>query len=209
MTTSPANTQQIALLHHTLGLRVDQRTPYRNHFVASDGHHDIADLEALERLGLMGRAHTPAFCHPSDIVFCTTDAGRALALEMLPEPPKLTRYREYLACDAQESFGEYLVKNLPKFETEFEYRKVGMRWRYVYRHRMYRAIYSGYGYELYRDVQGDWASTKKEAKASYKAALAKKRAAAKQPMRPPTCAINPHPPQPANERVVFIGATAA
>lgn len=203
MTTSPANTQQIALLHHTLGLRVDQRTPYRNHFVASDGHHDIADLEALERLGLMGRARTPAFCHPSDIVFCTTDAGRALALEMLPEAPKLTRYREYLACDAQESFGEYLVKNLPKFETEFEYRKVGMRWRYVYRHRMYRAIYSGYGYELYRDVQGDWASTKKEAKASYKAALTKKRAAAKQPMRPLTCTTLSHPPQPATERVLF------
>lgn len=200
---------QLQLLQHTLGVRVDQRTPYRNYFVADPGHHDMPDLEVLESLGLMGHHKAPSFCNADDIVFFTTDAGRALALEMLPEPPKLTRYREYLACDAQESFGEYLVKNLPKFETESEYRKVGKRWRYVYRHRMYRAIYSGYGYELYRDVQGDWARTKKAAKASYKAALAKKRAAAKQLMRQPTCTINSHPPQPANERVVFIGVKAA
>lgn len=194
---------QLQLLQHTLGVRAEQRTPYRNHFVAGAGHHDMPDLEVLESLGLMGRGRTPGFCNASSIVFCTTDAGSALALEMLPAPPKLTRYREYLACDSAESFGEYLVKNLPKFETQFEYRKVGTRWRYVYRHRMYRAIYSGYDYELYRDVQGDWASTKKEAKANYKAALQKKRAAAKKPMRPPTRETLSHTPQPATERVLF------
>lgn len=171
-----ATSQQISLLHHTLGLRVDKREPYRNYFVASPGHHDMPDLEVLERLGLMGRGRTPGFCDPGDIVFCTTNAGRALALAMLPEPPKRTRYGEYLAFDGSESFGEFLVKNLPRIETQSEYRKVGTRWRYVYRLRMYRAIYSGYAYELYREVQGEWQSTKKAAKARYKAALKAHRA---------------------------------
>lgn len=166
-----ATPQQIDLLHHTLGLRVDRREPYRNYFVAGPGHHDMPDLEALESLGLMTRTRTPAFCNQSDIVFCTTEAGRALAIERLPEPPKRTRYHEWLAQDGNDSFGEFLCGiRLPTFETESEYRKVDGRWRYVYRHRMFRKAWDGvYGH--HHDVEGQWASTKKAAKASYKEAL--------------------------------------
>ncbi|WP_313571043.1 hypothetical protein [Comamonas terrigena] len=168
-----ATGQQIALLLHTLGLRPDQRNGNRNHFVAGPGHDDIPDLEALESMGLMVRTRTPAFCDSSDIVFRATEAGRALALERLPEPPpppKRTRYDEYLAADgcAGDSFGEFLCGwRLPKFETRgycgygvgntLEYRMYRKAWDCVYGH--------------HNDVQGEWAKTKKEAKASYKAAL--------------------------------------
>jgi len=166
-----ATAQQIALLHHTLGLRVDQRGPYRNYFVAGPGHHDMPDLEALEKLGLMARGRPPAFCDQDSIMFMTTDAGRALALDTLPDPPKRTRYGEYLAEEGNCSFGEFLCgTRLPKLETQRDYRQVGGRWRYVYRHRMYRGAWDGvHGH--YNEVQGEWASTKKAAKASYKAAL--------------------------------------
>lgn len=166
-----ATKEQVALLQHTLGLRIDQRTPYRNHYVADTGHYAMADLKALEGLGLIARAHTPGFLDPGDIVFCTTDAGRALAIEMLPEPPKRTRYDEYLAAEFGESFAYYLCgEGLPKLESERDYKAEGKGWRHAYRYRMYRSVWDG-AYGTYRDVQGEWASTKKEAKASYKAAL--------------------------------------
>ena len=105
-------TQQVGLLHHTLGLRVDSRTPYRNHFVADAGHHDMPNLQALVGLGLMALSTTPKFCNASDIVFHVTDAGKALAIEMLPPVPKLTRsqqrYRDWIREDGEMRFGEWL-----------------------------------------------------------------------------------------------------
>lgn len=169
-----ATPQQIGLLQHTLGLRIDRREPYRNYFVAGQGHHDMPGLEALEGMGLMARARTPKFCDQSDIVFCTTDAGRALALEALPEPPKHTKYQEFVDADGCWSFGEYLCGGqLPKFETRGDF------WCRTKEYRMYRTVWDG-DYGRYRDVEGQWARTKKAAKASYKQALAKKRAAAKE-----------------------------
>jgi len=163
-----ATAQQIGLLHHTLGLRPESRTPYRNHFVAGAGHHDMPDLEALEGLGLIARSPTPKFCDTSDIVFYVTDAGKALAVEQLPPVPKRTRYGEYLSMDCEESFGEFLTGyKLPKFEFERDDKVINGRIRYGWRYRMYRL--SGYS----RNVEGQWCSTKKDAKASYKAALAK------------------------------------
>ena len=168
MTTTSATEQQIALLHHTLGLRADRREPFRNYFVAGPGHHDMPDLEALERQGLMGRHRAPSFCDPSDIVFYTTDAGRALALEMLPEPPpppKHSQHREWMDADTGFSFGEWLCgARLPKFERRGDW------WRGAGEYRMYRDAWDG-DYGTYRDADGHWATTKNEAKASYKAAL--------------------------------------
>lgn len=161
--------QQVEILQHTLGLSVGRREPYRNHFLAGPGHHDMPDLEALEASGLMCRGRTPSFCNKSDIVFLATDAGRALALERLPEPPKQTQHRQWLDADSGHSFGEWLCGHrLPKVETESEYRSVNGRWRTVYRHRMYRLAQDSH---WRREVQGEWAITKKEAKASYKLAL--------------------------------------
>lgn len=166
-----ATARQLGLLHHTLGLSPESRTPYRNHFVAGEGHHDLPDLQALVGLGLMARSPTPAFCNVDDMVFHVTDAGQTLAIEMLPEPPKLTKYREWIAYDSDFSFGEFLCGHrLPKVETASDYREVNGRMRFVRRHRMYRLQASS---QWRREVEGEWRPTKKDAKASYKAALAK------------------------------------
>lgn len=164
------NTKQIGLLQHTLGINEHRREPYRNHFVASPGHHDMPDLEQLEAAGLMTRGHVPGFLPDSSIVFYTTEAGRVLAITSLPEPKKLTRYEEYLRADgcAGDSFAEFLGI----CETNFETRD-STGWPDFKRVRQYR-MYRGNRWGSYSsDLKGDWAPTKKEAKASYKAALKK------------------------------------
>ncbi|CAG9169807.1 hypothetical protein [Cupriavidus pinatubonensis] len=180
MLTSAITTTQLALLHHTLGVNPERREPYRNHFVAGRGHHDMPDLEALEVAGLMERGHVPGFLSDSSIVFYTTESGRAYALENLPAAPppkKRTRYEAYLDADgcAGDSFAEFLCGDrLPKFESRQAYGN-GPRDRYGYEYRMYRR--QSYPYDYRRDIEGDWAPTMKAAKASYKAALKARRAA--------------------------------
>ncbi|KVO11760.1 hypothetical protein [Burkholderia ubonensis] len=155
-------THQIELLHHTLGLRIDRRESYRNHFVAGPGHHDMPDLEALEGAGLMARVPSPKFLGPDDVVFMVTDDGFLLALDALPEPSKRTRYDDFMDYDGCISFGEYLCGNrLPQFENRRDH--IGRNTEY----RMYR--YDSEGWR--REIEGAWAPTMKEAKASYKAAL--------------------------------------
>jgi len=165
-----ATPYQIELLQHTLGLSEQTREPYRNHFVAGNGHGDMRHLEVLEQAGLMERRRAPKFLADGDIVFAATDVGRELAIASLPEPKKLTRYDDFTAYDDDRSFGEYLCGNqLPKFEQREAPREIRTR-RYPYQYRMYR-IEKGQAWRLSRDVEGDWCATKKEAKASYKAAL--------------------------------------
>ncbi|MFC2973890.1 hypothetical protein ACFOJE_16945 [Azotobacter bryophylli] len=151
--------RHLTLLWHTLGVTPERREPYRNHFVADPGHYAMPDLQGLEAEGLMARARTPAFCCPDDVVFTVTDAGRRLALRLLPEPPKQTRYDEYLCSEYSESFADYLGINVPEYESRGDWRNR--------EYRMRRWV----GLSSYIDVQGEWARTKKEAKASYKAAL--------------------------------------
>lgn len=151
--------RHLALLWHTLGVTPERREPYRNHFVADPGHYAMPDLQGLEAEGLMARARTPAFCCPDDVVFIVTDTGRSLALRLLPEPPKQTRYDEYLCSEYSESFADYLGINVPEYESRGDWRNR--------EYRMRRWV----GLSSYIDVQGEWARTKKEAKASYKAAL--------------------------------------
>lgn len=158
-----ATPAQVELLHHTLGLSIDRRDSYRNYFVAGPGHHDMPDLEALEALGLMARSRAPKFCADGDIVFHATDAGRALAIDSLPPPPKPTRYDEWLDADCCESFGEYLCgSRLPEFDARRHTEGTKTRWQW----RMFRRDSFGY-----RQIIGEWADTKKAAKANYKAAL--------------------------------------
>lgn len=159
---------QISLLQHTIGVRPGQRNPHRNHFVAGSGHHDMPHLEKLVDGGLMEVRRSPAFLNDGDIVFAATEAGKATALQHLPPPPKWTRYKQFLRADGDESFGEFLCGDrLPKFEAR-EVRGSFVSWRRSWEYRMYRQ---------HREVQGEWMPTKKEAKASYKAALALHRAA--------------------------------
>lgn len=172
-----ASQYQIELLHHTLGLSERNREPYRNHFVAGNGHSDMRHLEALERAGLMERRRSPSFLADGDIVFAATDAGREAAIDALPEPKpprKRSRYEEYLDADGcgGDSFGEFLCGNkLPEFERRSAPRgEKGDRFGDQYRmfRRAYGHAYDRYGY---RDVEGEWCATMKDAKASYKAAL--------------------------------------
>ena len=153
--------KQLGLLHHTLGVRPDRRDPYRNYFLAGPGRHDQADLEALEAAGMMARSAAPAFCPADDIVFRTTEEGRAFALDNLPQPPKLTRYGEYMDADTGLSFTEYLGIRLPRVDWNYE---TGEKCRYRYTRLDWH-------YSI--DVQGEWKPTKKAAKESYKEALAR------------------------------------
>ena len=175
---------QIDLLHHTLGLNVRRRDPYRNHFVAGRGHSDQPDLEALVSMGLMGRSPTPKFCDPKDEGFYATETGKALALRELPQPPdpqKQTQYRQWLDADTGHTFGEWLCGHqLPKFEHEATHCLVEGKYRRAPRYRMYRLEANSH---WRRDIEGQWANTKKEAKASYKAALTAARKAMQQEHR--------------------------
>lgn len=159
-------TAQLQILWHTLGLKPERRESYRNYFVASEGHHDIAVLRELEGMGLMEVARSPAFLDKDAITFVVTGVGKALALDHLPMPPPLTRYRQYLREDGSQSFGDHLCKGrLPKYEQR------GNTWDRTREYRMYRKTWDEYDRSYYRDVQGEWMPTKKAAKATYKTAL--------------------------------------
>ncbi len=165
---------QLGLLHHTLGVTPERREPYRNHFVAGRGHSDLPDLQVLVDAGLMERSPKPGFLAADDTVFRVTDAGRVYALRHLPPAPpprNRSRYEEYLDADgcAGDSFAEFLCGGrLPQIEYRTAYGK-SPRDRYGNEYRMYR--HQAFPYDYRREVEGDWAPTRKAAKASYKAAL--------------------------------------
>lgn len=155
--------QMLGILHHTLGLRPDCREAWRNHFVAGTGHPDLPILRILETAGMMRRSHRPAFLAGSDTVFVCTDAGMSYAIDNLPPPPpkpKPCNYRDYLNADSGFCFAEWMNINKPFYEDRF----TGNQWQWRMRRR--DRPYTEWG-----AVSGDWAPTKKEAKASYKAAL--------------------------------------
>lgn len=159
----PVTIQQAEILWHTLGLDPSRRESNRNHYVAGPGHYAMPDLEALESSGLMRRARTPAFLDQDDVVFTVTDEGKEIAIACLPPPPKRTRYGNFLRADTGHDFADFLGINLPSYERRFE------RGRIEY--RMARPD-QRYTWGKWGGVTGDWAPTKKAAKASYKAALA-------------------------------------
>ena len=163
--------QQLHLLHHTLGLNPERRESYRNYFVAGPGHHDMPDLEALETAGLMRRTRPPMFLERGDVVFRCTDVGKVFAIEQLPPPPKRTKYDEYLRSDSCDSFAEWLGIVVPKLEV-----RTLPRHQYLYRYVRTRYLDNWYREE----IAGEWCSTKKEAKASYKAELKRSKSAQKE-----------------------------
>ncbi|WP_186083640.1 hypothetical protein [Burkholderia gladioli] len=162
----PVTQYQIELLQHTLGINCDRREPYRNYFVASTGHSDFPHLDALVSVGLMERRPAPKFLAAGSIVFAATDAGRITAIAALPEPKPRTRFDDFLDYDHSVSFAEYLCGDrAPSFELRVAANgRPSGKWGYEY--RMVRCRYRA-GLE----VIGEWKPTKKEAKASYKAAL--------------------------------------
>lgn len=155
--TSSIVAKHVAILHHALGLTPERRTPYRNHYMAGVGHHSQAELLDLEAAGLMAQGCAPSFCEEGDMLFMCTEAGKAFALERLPLPPKRTKYDEYYHSESSLTFAEWLGIDVPRREQSYDYRTPNH-----FRLKSRRAT-------------GDYAPTLKEAKASYKAALAANR----------------------------------
>ncbi|MGP4957913.1 hypothetical protein [Pseudomonas helleri] len=175
MDNKPTQTQ-IGLLWHTLGLRPecrDSRHVYRNRFLAGPGHDDAPYLDALVALGLMGSRKPPAFCDQSEILYFATKEGERFAIAEMPPLPKRTKFEDYLDVgDCYENFAQFLGINKPQFQrrgeySNREYRMVRYPWS-----SPYREFSSSYWSPYERlEVAGEWASTMKEAKASYKLAL--------------------------------------
>lgn len=61
------------VLEHSTGW-LSRQPLYRNHFCASEGHHDWATLQGLVERGLMV-ARKPSALSGGDTVFIVTDAG--------------------------------------------------------------------------------------------------------------------------------------
>lgn len=104
--------ESLHVLQHALGLDDNgQGTWYRNHFVCGPGHNDYERCEAHVAAGLMVR-HEPRPLFGGDYCYVVTDAGKEFVRSRAVAPPKLTRsqrrYREFLARDTGESFGEWI-----------------------------------------------------------------------------------------------------
>lgn len=153
----------IELMQHALGISDRNREPYRNYFLASEGHTDNEAWQELIAAGMAYASPAPSWSC-GDVIYQVTDAGKAVAIAALPEPKKRTRYDEYLHSEVCESFGEWLGIEIPIYED----REIG---RYKWEYRMVRR--SRAYWDSYCDVRGEWQPTKKAAKASYKEALRK------------------------------------
>ncbi|MEQ5184386.1 hypothetical protein ABN222_07620 [Providencia alcalifaciens] len=148
----------IELMQHALGINERNREPYRNYFLSNKKD------DAWEELVNQGLA----ISHPApkgvcgDVYYQVTDEGKDVAISQLPEPKKKTKYDEYLDADTCLSFGEYILGNeLP------EYRYMHHRGESMYIMRAYKWD----KYNIRHEVEGEWMSTMKAAKASYKEAL--------------------------------------
>lgn len=154
---------QLGLLHHTLGVTPEKRTPFRNHFMAGEGHHDQLDLKALEASGFMSRQDNAEWLGGGDL-FRVTDAGESYALDNLPATPppaKKSAFDVFMDSDCGYSFSEWLCGwRMPKYELRGSHPGEYRMWRWNY-------AYPGDSGRLH----GEWCATKKEAKSTYKAAL--------------------------------------
>ena len=163
--------QKLELLWHTLGLSAEnrhRRTVSRNYFLTSPGCSDARQLDVLVAAGLMSCGKPPAFCPQDEVVYRATSQGQHFAETSLPPLPKLTRYDEFLDADSGLEFHEWLGIEKPTIEhrcKSFGYSEVGSL----------ISIESGCRMSSSR-ATGEWCKTKKDAKASYKAALAASKA---------------------------------
>lgn len=148
---------QVSILRHTLGLPADGRgTPYRNYFVAGPGHHDQTTLDSLVASGHMALTESkPGFLAADDVLYHVTPIGRDIAINTTP-PPRRTKYQEYLDSEFGDGFARWLGIDPP------------------------RRQYSNHiGQSLVRltspRATGEWCSTLKAAKASYKADMQRRK----------------------------------
>lgn len=166
---------QLHILQHSLGLdQYGQGRQYRNHYVAGPGHHSYSHLLELVALGYMTERPATAISG-GDPWFSVTRAGiEAVALfsPAPPPPPKVNsakkRYLDHLRYDGGLTFAESLGITVPDVETRHDWIGRKKLWQYRY----CRTIRYPWGLDV---IEGEWKPTKKEAKASYKAALQSRR----------------------------------
>jgi hypothetical protein len=100
--------EQIHILQHSLGI-TDGKIEYRNYYATDPND---ADCLELERLGFM--ISRPCPIDDSLRYFHVTEAGKKVAYDNLPPPPKLTRsqkrYQRWLDLDGctGQTFSEYI-----------------------------------------------------------------------------------------------------
>ncbi|WP_201282371.1 hypothetical protein [Chromobacterium phragmitis] len=169
------------ILQHSRGLdKYGQGRRYRNHFVA--GGKDIARCRELVAMGYMEERPASELTGGSPW-FLVTGAGDQAIDQFSPEPPPppvLTKaqrnYQDFLDADGcTGTFAEHLGIARPAVESEMQWLDGHLKdgqWisgRHEWRYRYRRITRNGYwGQDV---VAGKWSPTKKEAKASYKAAL--------------------------------------
>ncbi len=64
-----------SVIEHSLGINSRNKTPYRNHFCAGEGHADLPYIKSLVALGFMRASHT--INDGRDTIYVVTDAGKA------------------------------------------------------------------------------------------------------------------------------------
>jgi hypothetical protein len=115
--------ESLHVLQHALGLDdYSQGNPYRNHFVASEGHDDWARLMDHVESGRMVR-HDPRAIFGGDTSYCfvVTLAGKEYVREHSQKPPRVSRgkarYRRWLRSNCDMSFGEWVRGGFYKQES--------------------------------------------------------------------------------------------
>jgi hypothetical protein len=171
--------EQLQILRHTLGLNYHD-TPSRNYFHAGPEAEEPA-LMSLKALGLMDSRKAPAFCHEGDMTYFATEAGKAYAIARQPAPRKVTLWEQFISSDMS-SFTDFLNIEAPKYEYFTGVTKPANTRRGV--QPFYEPIY---GQATTRYVRmcsprgvGEWCTTQKDAKASYKADMQARRKAKKE-----------------------------
>jgi hypothetical protein len=164
----------LSIMRHTIGADEYGRIRHdRNYFITGEGGKDWLTCVELVSAGYMTSRKGNAITGGDDIFFATSAGKEFVRInrEPIPEPPKRTqaqsRYEHYRdVSECYDSFGAFL--GIP--ETNYEYRDdTGYPdYRRVREYRMYRGNQWG---SFSATLKGDWKPTKKEAKASYKAAL--------------------------------------
>lgn len=165
---------QLHILQHSLGLdQYGQGRQYRNHYVA--GGKDIDHCRELVGMGYMREHKMAPELTGGGPCFVVTDRGfEAVALfsPAPPPPPKVNsakkRYLDHLRYDGGLTFAESLGITVPDVETRHDWIGRKTLWQYRY----CRTIRYPWGLDV---IEGEWKPTKKEAKASYKAALQRRR----------------------------------
>lgn len=103
------------VLRHMLGIDDPRKPPepYRDYYCANAGDEK---LERLERLGMVARVQGPRAWLPY-VVYATTEAGRAAAMEsaerrLIPKRKRLyLRFLSVADCDPDLTFREFLTSD--------------------------------------------------------------------------------------------------